>query len=353
VNKFNAAILNITIIKLFFCWSIIFPNVILCQSSKSPHEPVIFSDPSLPVITNRLNDTISGDCLILQNYIDFNNPLKIYEYNHTADSIYCNEINIFDDYKSFSGSSNDWLVFVHGDNQSFSEAAIRGIAIQNLHHVKVLVFSWPSEKGKGNGLNNFKNSKENVVAGVGKFKELLLFIQDYKKKHQWPEKPYHLSLFLHSLGNYYLERIVKDSLLDDLDSNLFDNLIINAAAVNQENHANWVDSLNIQKRIYITSNKKDFNLNGARIFTDSGKQLGERLKVPVSSKAFYINFTKAIGFTLPTSDSHTYFIGKMPNNSGNIKDFYADLFHGRAVNLTDSTKFIRRNDGLGYNILYK
>jgi esterase/lipase superfamily enzyme len=140
------------------------------------------------------------------------------------------------------------------------------MSIQNLYHVKVLVFSWPSEKGKGNGLKNFNNSKEYVVSSAGKFKELLLLIEDYKKKHQWPEKTYHLSLFLHSHGNYYLERLVKYNLFDELDSNLFNNLIINAPAVNQENHANWLDRLNIQKRIYIASNKKDFNLNGKNIY---------------------------------------------------------------------------------------
>jgi hypothetical protein len=344
--------LNKTFIILLFCWTLDFPNVILCQSGKSAHEPVTFGDPSLPVITNRLNDTHSEDCLMLQNYIDFKKPLKLYEYNHTADSIYCNEIKIFDDYKWLSEACNDWLVFVHGDSKTFSEASIRGLEIQNLHNVKVLVFSWPSKTGKGNGLKNFNNSKENIEAGVLKFKELLLLIQEYKNRHQWPEKPYHLSLFLHSLGNYYLERLVKDSLLADLDSNLFDNLIINAAAVNQENHATWVERLNIQKRIYITSNKHDFNLNGAKTFTSSGKQLGGNLKLPLSSEATYINFTKAIGFTVPTINSHTYFIGRIPNSSGNIKDFYTDLFHGRAVNLSDSTRFIKRNDGLGYNILY-
>ncbi len=345
--------MNKTKIIFLYCLITIFPSVILCQSSKSIHEPAIFSDPSLPVVTNRLNDTLSDDYLKLQNYIDFNNPLKIFEYNHTIDSIYCNKIKSFDDCKALSESKNDWLVVVHGDSKTFSAAAIRGLQIQNLHHVNVLVFSWPSKTEIGNGLKNFNNSKMNVEAGGVKFKELLLMIQAYKRNQQWPEKPYHLSLFLHSLGNYYLERLVKDSLLADLDSDLFDNLIINAAAVNQEAHASWVDSLHIQKRIYITSNRSDVNLNGVRLFTKSGKQLGERLKLPLSSGATYINFTKAIGFTMPTGNSHTYFIGKMTNESGNIKDFYTDVFHGRAVNLSDSTKYIRRNDGLGYNILFK
>jgi hypothetical protein len=342
-----------TKIILLYCLTILFPGVILCQSSKSTHVPVTFSDPSLPVVTNRLNDTLSDDCQMLLNDVDFNKPLKIYEYYHTAESIYCNEIKILDDCRALSEDNNDWLVFVHGDSKTFSTAAISGLEIQNLHHVKVLVFSWPSKNEKGHGLKNFKNSKINAAAGVVKFKELLLLIQEYKNRHQWPENPFHLSLFFHSLGNYYLERLVKDSLLADLDSNLFDNLIINAAAVNQEAHADWVDKLHIQKRIYITSNKHDFSLNGLRLFSNSGQQLGERLKLPLSSGANYINFTKAIGFTMPTSDSHTYFTGRMPNNSENIKDFYTDLFHGRAVNLADSTKFIRRNDGLGYNILAK
>ena len=181
---------------------------------------------------------------------------------------------------------------------------------------------------------------------------MLLLIQELKQARYLRGKMINVSLFMHSLGNYYLERVVKDSLLSGLNEDLFDNLIINAAAVNQKGHVEWVDHLNIQKRIYITSNKQDFNLNGLRVFTKARKQLGERLKLPLSENAEYVNFTKAIRFLFPPQSTHTYFRGRITNESENIKQIYFNLFHGENINLNDTTFFIQRRDGLGYDVLF-
>ena len=345
--------MNTTKFILPFCMVVLFPFLMFAQEQNSKFETLIFSDSSLSIVTNRTNDDFSDDCILLKNSIDHDNPLKIYEFNYSADSIYCNRIRVLTDYKTLLETDNDWLIFVHGDGQTLLDAAISALKTQNLHHVKVLLFSWPSKMREGNGAKNFKNSKNNVALGTYKFRELLVMLQQFKKQYDWPKNGRHLSLFFHSLGNLYLERAVKDSLLAGLDNDLFDNLIINAAAVNEYEHAKWVDKLNIQKNIYIISNKWDFNLNGARVFTSSGKQLGERLKLPLSAKANYINFSNAVGLLLPTSASHTYFFGKIPNKSENIKEFYTALFHGKTLNLSDTTLYTLRKDGLGYDILFE
>jgi hypothetical protein len=126
---------------------------------------------------------------------------------------------------------------------------------------------------------------------------------------------------------------------------------MNAAAVNQDFHNKWVEKLNFQQHIYITSNKQDFNLKGVRIFTKDGKQLGEKVKHPLAQNAVYINFTKAVGFRFPTGTTHTYFIGKVPEKSLNIRNFFSTILHGNSIDLNNTHHFEKRKDNLGYNII--
>jgi len=313
---------------------------------------LVYNDLVVPLITNRVCDTLQNNSCILKNYVDDKNVLMVYMADDCGANFHCQKINGMEQFNELLNCNNDWLIFVHGDGKTAMDAVARGLEIQNLYHVKIIVFSWPSRMEKGNGLSNFKNSQKNIELSASKFKEMLLLIQELKQSRDLHGKMNNVSLFMHSLGNYYMERVVKDSLLSGLHVDLFDNLIINAAAVNQKGHAEWVDHLNIQKRIYITSNKQDFNLNGLRVFTKARKQLGERLKLPLSEKAKYVNFTKAIRFLFPPQSTHTYFIGRITNESENIKQIYFNLFHGEKINLKDTTSFIQRRDGLGYDVLF-
>jgi hypothetical protein len=158
-------------------------------------------------------------------------------------------------------------------------------------------------------------------------------------------------MLFHSLGNLYMKKLIKQNLQSGLPESLFDNIILNAAAVNQENHKEWVEKLRIQDQLYITCNKQDFNLKGVRIFTSDGKQLGEKIKSPLAINATYIQFNKSVGFRFPTGQTHTYFIGKIPAVNNNVKACYYDLFHGSNPNLGNENKFMTRKDGLGYEIL--
>src|SRR6056297_2503003 len=232
------------------------------------------------VITNRLGDPLKESCDKLQNYVDQKLELKVYRF-HKGDSLFCVKKNGFNELEKWLSDSGDWILFVHGDGKSFKDAAVRGLKIQHIYDVNVIVFAWPSKMTNGTGIKNVKNSKKNIETGINSFRDLLIMIQKYKKEHQWPGIDNHISLFLHSLGNYYLEYAVNNSLLKNIDDELFDNLILNAAAVEQEGHVDWLSRLDIQKRIYVNSNKHDFTLNGLRLFSKAGKLLGERVKHPI------------------------------------------------------------------------
>ena len=325
--------------------------IVFFQGSRPGKESFSFRDASIPVITCRMNDTLSRGCDAFLNRIDQDNPLKIYNFSYVSDSGYCNRLESLTDLAKATGDNDEILLFVHGHYKSFTDAAISGLRIQNLYDIKVLAFSWPSMMNRSPGAKNYLFSKGNVEAGTAGFRDLLLLIRDFKVAQSFSGREVKISLCLHSLGNYFLERMVNDTLLCDLPGDLFENIIINAAAVEQEGHSEWVDKLNIQKRIYITSNEKDFNLAGVRSFTDSGVQLGKHTELPHSDKAVYVDFTDAVGFRFPTGATHNYFTGKMALKNRKIHQFFEDLFHGRSVNLKDEFTFREKGNGTGFMFL--
>ena len=321
------------------------------QQDISRYELSGITDPVLPLITNRMIDTVQHDWMALQNEIDHRNPLKLFIVEAEGDTLHCGRTKDVSLADLFMQAGNDWVLLIHGDSKMPVDAAVRGLEVQNLHGVKVLVYSWPSMMSTQNGLANFKNSRRNVEAGMAQFRELLLLVQKYKHSHIWPEGN-SLSLFMHSLGNYYLERAVKENMLEGLDTALFDNIIINAAAVELEGHAEWVGDLDISERIYVIGNAKDFNLRGARLFTKAGKQLGGPIEPPLAPNAIYVDFTEAVGFKLPTWLSHTYFVGEIPRKSANIRNFYTTIFHGKAADLSDRGMFNHADGDQLYKIRY-
>ncbi len=258
----------------------------------------------------------------------------------------------FDPLSIINNKYHDLIVFVHGDHKNFHEVLERCHKIQKQYEVNVMAFDWPSEVDSLWGTKNFKNSIINVELSVEQFRDFLCEFENYKKSNPAYFGNNKLTLFHHSLGNYFLKLMIEKGYCAGRSADLFDNLLLNAAAVNQKNHYLWVEKLPIQKRIYITSNKQDFNLNGVRIFTKWGKQLGERVQKPLAKNADYINFTNAVGLRIPTGLTHTYFYGKIPEGSKNIKRFYYDVFHGNEVYFNNANMFCPNCEGLGYDIVY-
>ncbi len=314
----------------------------------------IYSD-SLPsgsktlVISNRAYSMQNG-AISFSNQVKEGSDLLYLEVKFIDDSLLSKtcERNVL--FEQVYQNQKDWLLFIHGDSKTFEQAVMRAFDIQYRHGINVLVFSWPSKDPELGGVKNFKNSRQNLIKSLGHFRELLCQVRDFKKEYPDFSKNRKLSLFIHSLGNAYLENMIDQGLVPENTGQLFDNLIINAAAVNQDGHPAWVEQLDIQKRIYIICNKQDFNLKGVRIFTSDGKQLGEKVKQPLADNATYIQFTRAVGFRFPTGTTHTYFIGKMADKSINIRRFYTELFHGMPADTNNPLLFSRNKKGIGFDI---
>ncbi len=322
-----------------------------CFAGKSRHEKIPFNDSSITVITCREIDSLSAGIPAFRNTVDQANPLKIFHFVYSSGAMTCKGINDLSEEKTLTENGDTLLVYVHGHYKSFEDAAVSGLRIQNLYHIKVIVYSWPAMLTSGPGSKNYLNSRMNAELGASKFRELLILLQKFRESDSPSGNRNHLNLCLHSLGNYFLERMVKDSLLYSLDNDLFDNIIMSAPAVTAYGHSAWLDKINIQKRVYVTCNRKDFNLAGVKTFTDLGTQLGKEPGSPLSTKAKYIDFTKAVGFRLPTGATHNYFTGKMALKNNKIKEFFDEVFRGNAIKLDDPLKFRHERDMALYDLI--
>lgn len=304
----------------------------------------VYKQPNIFVITNRQSDN-SATGLTFINRVKEDPSLSFFRVNASnADTLLLNPLDSMAFIHEISGiKTRDWVLFVHGDSKTFEEATIRGLNIQNLYDVNVIVFAWPSKDIHLHGLRNYFTSYENVPKSLNHFYSVLKTVSQWRSDSTKFLAGDHVSLFLHSLGNYYLYYMGNKKIGKDTLDFKFDNIIINAAAVDQSNHADWVEQLNFQKRIFITSNKHDFNLNGLKFFTSHGSQLGQRVKRPYANNAIYLNFNRPVGFRIPTGYTHTYFIGKVPQKKKNVHQLYYEMLHGQMPNLADKSRFRHSN----------
>jgi len=304
------------------------------------------------VITNRTAYD-KDECLSYNNEVNAEGQLAFVKVTFYKPDSICSQLIEHDElFSRYYIEKSDWLLFVHGDSKTYEESVMRGFDIKHLHNIDVIVFSWPSKDPNLKGVKNFKNSKNNVIVSMNHFTELLSFMDSLKNDNVDSNINVKLSMFIHSLGNSFVENLFALNSAYNNFNNIFDNVVLNSAAVNQKMHKNWVEKLNIQERVYITSNRSDFNLKGVRIFTKDGKQLGEKVKAPTADNACYINFSKAVGFRFPTGTTHTYFIGEISEKSKNIREFYYEILHGNQIDFSDTTKFSKRKDSIGYDIIF-
>ena len=339
--------------KLFSHYTLLTATLLVCLHANSNlYASSISAEPEILVITNR-ESASSDDVYPFLNNVDNNSTLKFLHVKEIPDQglnvLQIDSVKFFNDVVT---KPNNWVLFVHGDAKTFEQAVKRGFKIQNLHNVNVIVFSWSSKDPEINGLRNLYTSQANVIESMAHFNSLICSMKQLRRDYPEFWQNHNLTLFLHSLGNYYLEKMVELNWLPARPFIIFDNIIINAAAVNQKKHKKWVEELKCAKNIYVISNRHDVNLKGARIFTPAGRQLGEDVRLPLAGNADYINFSRSVGFRFPTHDTHTYFINSIPQKSNNIRNFYTEILNGLNPDLDNLSRFVERNDGLGYDIIF-
>jgi hypothetical protein len=249
----------------------------------------------------------------------------------------------------------DVLLFVHGYNNTPQEILDRCDALSRLYGLEVIVFSWPSNGGGLKGAANYLNDKRDAQASVVAFDRVLAitgqmidlarasFVQKLSRKLDsqtdlsGEEKhaalteaadkdcPFRVSMMLHSMGNYLLERTLKSSALRGSQL-VFDNVILVAADVNNPGHVEWVERIQTRNRLYVTINEDDKALRVSRMKGGDEQlaRLGHYRRNLDATNATYVDFTDAP----KVGDSHAYFEGQ-PIQNQNVKKFFERAVHGK------------------------
>jgi len=334
---------------LLFLWGT--PSV-LSQVSQTKADRVSKEFNKVILLTHLAKTETQDSCLDLSNMYDLRSPMKIYSFSEQSDSLHCKALLNTSDILSGTAGNDHFVLMIHGAGKTMDESVKLAFEMQKMYNVHVLVYNWPAMVGRGYDTKNLKEMKEKMQQGAPQFRELLLFIQYLKNDLAAQGRNTDWSLFLHSMGNYFMEIAADQNLLVGLSPDLFDNLIFNSAAVDSKYHAVWMEKIHIQKRIYVNFNNKDFNLRGLKHLTRAKTQLGAKLKGRLVPGVNYVDFTEAVGFQKPLYTSHSYYIQLVPENSSNIRQYYQDLFNGQKVDLTDSMRFVPEKKRPVYQILF-
>lgn len=234
----------------------------------------------------------------------------------------------------FTGSQRV-LVYLHGNNNSPSACFERCARLEEIYGLAVIGFSWPSEGLQSSGddlpglvatsedkdgdsallgvkpsnrtddgiqrkIRRYHQAKDNASDGkdaMARFLRLLATARLYANQQK-------MSLAAHSLGAHYLQSTLDVSgALESLGA--MQNIALLAACCRASGHASWVSQLQPPGQVFITFNKPDLVLYGARIADNNQIKLGaEPTDLVESPKVRYVSFTNAqLNF-----GGHSYFV---------------------------------------------
>ncbi len=231
--------------------------------------------------------------------------------------------------------SQDWVVYAEGMGKIFTSNADRAQRMSALYDVNVLMFDYPSITTTLSQRKNFKFAEENSKTSVTEFYRALTEIRRIKtREKESPLATQHVSIFMHSMGNNLLKELVKNGTVNALNKPMWaDNLILNAACINQKGHAKMLEQVKFASHIIVNSNPNDKILKGASVLTMS-KQLGNTVKAPFCNQATYINFSGISG------KEHNYYLdvyGKIIPPAAKV--YYKTILHGGVPELKDTAAF--------------
>lgn len=272
-----------------------------------------------------------------------------------------------------------WLVFLHGFHQDPAETVEKARLLQEIHGVNVVLFSWPSHPQPIKSFEMQKIKKElkayiqSMLFGFVRpdlitmlLLEVKKFIKDFTSNYKPARKnaensteDFYAALFLldqqllprvgikrlsmivHSMGNYLLQRTLYDKNGLPL---IFNNIVSHEADVKASNHASWVPGLfgySINK-VYVTVNSADSVLAASNILHRYYKEkdtsrLGQstRLKPDGMHQGYiqkivkYIDFTDGEGIDC----EHEIFTRNDQQIDKNIVSLLGRIFRGEADKL--------------------
>jgi len=253
------------------------------------------------------------------------------------------------------------LFFVHGYNNDVDDVIRTAEELEKRYNVIVVPFTWPANGGGViSGTASYLSDKSDARASSGAFNRFVEKISSFhsllteavltKIKLQVADKypddknpmeasalyarlvdqscVVKINLLCHSMGNYLLKHSLMTS--DNVTSNLvFDNICLIAADTNNEKHENWVEKLDVRKRLYVVINEDDSALKASRV--KPGKEqrarLGHYLKKLNAENAIYIDVTDEKG----VGCEHSYFKGSSVDDNKALENIFDKMFNGLTV----------------------
>jgi len=264
------------------------------------------------------------------------------------------------------------LIFVHGYNNDMRDVMDAAFDLEQRYEVEVIPFSWPANGGGVGGKLSYLDDKRDARASAGALERSLKKVHEYlmlisessrkelrqkaAKKHPdnaerrdalyaellRKECPFTVNGLFHSMGNYLYKQMLK-STISEGNNLVFDNVVLCQADTNNAGHANWVDTISHNRRVFITINENDFALRLSRIKPGDAQRarLGHYIKRLDSRIAHYINLTDASW----VQESHSPF-GEPAEKNGKLKEFFRDAFTGEPAE--ESLRF--RAEGNWYEV---
>ena len=247
--------------------------------------------------------------------------------------------------KHMPESNRDWVVYTEGMGKIFTAELNRGMMMNAQYKVNVIMLDYPSITTNKKQLGNYLFSIKNARAS---YKDYVPVLKTIKEQHtQRKLGTGNMTLFFHSMGNYLMEQTVKKKQLQLLNDTVWaNNIILNAPCVPQHHHAKWLNKIQFSKNIYVHYNPEDRTLYWPELFNKK-KQLGRRLRKPLSSNAHYVNFHPVVG------GGHSYFLtlrGRTVLDSVSFKH-YNTILHGNSVDLSSKSYRPSSYRSIGVEIL--
>lgn len=219
------------------------------------------------------------------------------------------------------------LFFVHGFNTDFRDGLESAHRLEQLYNVEVILFSWPANGGGTlDGLSSYDEDKRDAALSIGAldrcFEKLVIYFMRYAE--QACKRKF--SLAMHSMGNYLFKRLLSSSIYQG-ETQLFDNIVMLAADVNNEDHAEWVDRVQFRNRLFITINEDDAALLASKALPGDNQKarLGHWPRNLTALNATYLDFTDAAHIMA----HHNYFSDESALQNSRIKEIFQRAFNGR------------------------
>ena len=223
--------------------------------------------------------------------------------------------------RRLKNNKKDCVVYIHGYNKKFKESIKQAHDISQLYGVGVIAFSWPSNPRIWVSEEEYKEAMSIASNSIVALDRTLEKVELCARDDRRVKSKISINLLIHSLGNYILEKFVKDPIFSG-ETRVFDNIIMNAADVDLDTHVEWTKNMKYARRVYATINDKDWILNLSESVNPD--RLGNTPRHLTSDRLTYFDLSdgKNVG------NKHQHF-GTTARRNPVVKQFFSNVLHGK------------------------